>query len=338
MNRKYSLATASAREAHGLSRRHILGAGLAAAASAASLPVPAQTSSTVRIVVPFSPAGPADVIGRLVADELRTKVRGSVIVENKPGAGTSIGAAQVARAEPDGSALLVATAAHVMNAPLLPLPYDPVRDFTAIGGFAYQPFVVSVLASDTVKDFAGFLAEARANPGSFTLGTAGIGNASHLAGLLLEQYTGVRFLYVPYGGSSQLQGAMLGGQVRGSFLNPTVAQPLLQGGQLRALAVTGKQRWHQLPNVPTVAELGFPDYECIAWYGFLGPKGMPEAQVERLYQDIRTAFHKESSRKLIADQGLAPYDEPPAAFAASQAREYQKWAKIIEAAGLNKKP
>lgn len=338
MNREFKLQMAGAPRAPRMSRREALGAGLVAAASVAEWPAWAQGDQTVRIVVPFAPAGPADVVGRLVADELRTKAKGPVIVENRPGAGTSIGAAVVARAAPDGSALLVATAAHVMNAPLLPLPYDPVGDFTAIGGFAYQPFVVTVLSTDTVKDFAGFVAEARANPGAFTLGTAGIGNASHLAGLLLEQYTGVRFLYVPYGGSSQLQGAMLGGQVRGSFLNPTVAQPLIQAGRLRALAVTGKQRWRQFPDVPTVAELGFPDYECIAWYGFLGPKGMPKEQVDRLYQDIRAILHKDSNRKIIADQGLDLYDEPPAAFAASQAREFRKWAKVLEAAGLNKKP
>ncbi|WP_322470163.1 tripartite tricarboxylate transporter substrate binding protein [Hydrogenophaga sp. SNF1] len=321
-----------------VSRRATLVAGLAATASLTGWPAWAQADHTTRIIVPFSPAGPADVMGRMVADEMRPNAKGPVIVENRPGAGTSIGAAVVARAAPDGSALLVATAAHVMNAPLLPLPYDPVNDFTAIGGFAYQPFVVTVLATDTVKDFAGFVEQARTKPGSFTLGTAGVGNASHLAGLLLEQYTGARFLYVPYGGSSQLQVAMLGGQVRGSFLNTTVAQPLIQAGRLRALAVTGKQRWRQLPDVPTVAELGFPDYECIAWYGFLGPKGMQKDQVDQLYRDIHAILHKDANRKIIADQGLDLYDEPPAAFAASQVREFRKWAKVIEAAGLNKKP
>lgn len=322
------------------SRRQLLAAGVAGALGSLGLAARAQSQGdgTAHVVVPFTAAGPADVIGRVVADELRAKWGRAVIVDNRPGAGTSIGAAVVARAEPDGNTLLVATAAHVMNAPLLPLRYDPVNDFTAIAGVAYQPFVLSVLTTDPIRDFAGFLAEAKAKPGGFTLGTAGIGNASHLAGLLLEQYTGTRFLYVPYGGSSQLQGALIGGQVRGSFVNPTVAQPLIQAGRLRALAVTGKTRWRQLPDVPTVAELGFPDYECIAWYGFLGPKGMPKAQVDRLYQDIRAVFAKDSNRKLVADQGLDVYDEPPAVFAASLSGEYKKWLRLIEAAGLKTKP
>lgn len=322
-----------------MSRRRWLAAGVAGLSGLAAGAVHAQPGGDgmTRIVVPLTAGGPADVLGRIVADELRARSGRAVVVDNRPGAGTSIGAGLVARAEPDGNTLLVATAAHVMNAPLLPLRYDPVADFTPIAGVAYQPFVLSVLSTDPIRDFAAFLAEAKARPGAFSLGTAGVGNASHLAGLLLEQYSGARFLYVPYGGSSQLQGALIGGQVRGSFVNPTVAQPLIQAGRLRALAVTGKTRWRQLPEVPTMEELGFAGYECIAWYGFVGPKGMAKAQVDRLHDEIHGALARDANRKVIADQGLDLYDESPAAFGASLRAEYDKWAKVIDAAGLKGK-
>jgi len=324
-----------------LSRRSLLAAGLGAAAgfhgAARAQQAPAPSELPLRIVVPLTAGGPADVLARVVADELRGHTNAAVLVDNKPGAGTSIGAGFVARAEPDGNTLLIATAAHIMSAPMLPLRYHPVDDFAAIAEVAYQPFVLSVLADDPIRDFAGFLAEARRKPGGISLGTAGIGNASHLAGLMLERESHTSFLYVPYGGSSQLQGAMLGGQVRGSFLNPTVAAPMIQAGKLRGIAVTGKTRWRQTPDVPTLVELGFPDYECIAWYGIVGPKGMSAAKVNQLYGDIRTGLAKPANRKILADAGLDPMDVPPAQFAAFLGAEYKKWSQVIEAAGLAKK-
>jgi len=257
-----------------------------------------------------------------------------VVVDNKPGAGASIGAAFVARAEAESGTLLVATAAHVMNAPLLPLRYDPVADFTPITEVAYQPHILSVVADDPIKDFAGFLDEAKRKPGTISVGTAGIGNASHLAGLILERDAGIKMLYVPYGGSSQLQTALLGNQVRASFLNTTIANPLLAAGKIRPLAVTSKTRWRQSPDVPTVAELGFPGYECIAWYGFLGPKGMSKASAERMHQAIKGAFAKERNRRIIEDAGLDIIDVPPKEFGEFLASEYKKWAKVLTDAGL----
>jgi tripartite-type tricarboxylate transporter receptor subunit TctC len=316
-------------------RRRLLAGGLAATA-AGMLPAARADDEPTNIIVPFTAGGPTDIMARVIGQNLQAIWGGSVIVQNKAGAGGSIGANYVARSKPDGKTMLLAASSHVMTRTLLDLPYDPVKDFTVIAPVAYQPHILCVLASDPVKDFPGFLAELKAKPGQMTIGSAGIGNASHLASLLLAAAVKASVVQVPYSGSSQLNTALLGGQVRATFMNPTVADPLIKAGNIRALGVAAKERWREYPNVPTIAEMGFPGFEALAWYVYLGPKNVPQKTADRIYKDIHTVLEKAEVRKVILNSGLDLLELSPAAFAKVMKADNDKWAKILRDAGLAK--
>lgn len=316
-------------------RRRLLAGGLALAATG-MLPAARAEAKTTNVIVPFTPGGPTDIIARVVAENLSAMWGTPVVVQNKPGAGASIGAAYVARAEPDGTTLLLAASAHVMSATLLNLPYDPVKDFIAVAPVSYQPFILCVNESDPIKDFKGFLAELKNKPGQMSIGSAGIGNGSHLAALLLAADVNAKVVQVPYAGSSQLNTALLGGQVRSAFINPTIAAPLINSGKVRGLAVTGLQRWRQFPDLPTVAEMGFPGFESGSWYAYLAPAGTPKKTVDKLSHDIHEVLEREKVKKVIVDAGMDLMNVTPAQFQVQMKTEYDKWAKVLADAGLNK--
>jgi tripartite-type tricarboxylate transporter receptor subunit TctC len=316
-------------------RRRLLAGGLAVAATGL-LPTAYAEAKVTNIIVPFTPGGPTDIIARVVADNLSTMWKSSVVVQNKAGAGGSIGAAFVARSEPDGTTLLLAASSHVMSATLLSLPYDPVNDFITVAPVSYQPFILCVNEADPIKDFKGFLAELKDKPGAVSIGSAGIGNGSHLAALLIAADVNAKVVQVPYSGSSQLNTALLGGQVRAAFINPTIAAPLINSGKVRGLAVTSTQRWRQFPGLPTVAEMGFPGFESGSWYTYLAPKGTPKKTVEKLYHDIHEVLQREKVKNVILDAGMDLMDVSPAQFQAQMKSEYDKWAKVLSDAGLNK--
>jgi len=311
--------------------------GTTAAAVAIGRPAYAQRKTAIRIVIPFTPGGPTDLIGRVVAQHLENAWGQPVVAENKPGAGSSIGAQFVSRATPDGNTLLLTASSHIMSAPLLPdLPYDPVADFTPLSIAGFQPFVLTVAASDKITDLAGFLDMARKTSEPISLGVAGIGNGSHYAGLMMQRaQRDLRFLFVPYTGSSQVVTSLLSGQVRTVFLNTTVAIPLIQSGRARALAVTSPLRWRQLPSVPTLAQSGFPGFDCSAWYGFLGPAGMPPTLIERLDHDLRAALDAPDAIRSISNAGLDPLHWTPAEFGSHMREEYARWRSLIADAGYS---
>jgi len=295
----------------------------------------AQRAATVRMVIPFTPGGPTDIIGRAVAQHLSEAWGRPVVVENRPGAGSSIGAQVVARAAPDGNTLLLTASSHIMSAPLLPqLPYDPVKDFTPLSIAGFQPFVLAVAAEDAIADMAEFVDVARKAQESLSVGVAGIGNASHYAGLMMQREQNLRFLFVPYSGSSMLMTSLVGGQVRAGLLNTTVATSLIQEGRIRGLGVTSLQRWRQLPDVPTFDESGFPGFESSAWYGFLGPAGIPPAQVEKLDQDLRAALDSPAVARIIRESGLDPLHWTPAEFGRRMRDESVQSHSLIADAGL----
>jgi len=316
-----------------ISRRAVLAAALATPGL-----VRAQQSwptRPVRLIVPYAPGGPTDLLGRALAERLQQAWGQPVVVENRPGAGSTIGTDYAARQPADGYTLLLAATAHVMNPPLMPqLGYDPVRDFTAIVNAAFHPMVLVVHPSVPVHSVAEFVALAKATPGGLTMGSAGVGNASHLATALFASVAGIELTHVPFSGAAPAQTAILSGQVQGGFLNSTVAVKQIQAGTLRGLAVADAKRWRELPDLPTLPELGFPGVEAVAWYGILAPAGLPPPLVQRLYADIVAALRQPVMRERILAVGLDPIEVGPAEFQAQLATELAKWTKVIHDAGI----
>jgi tripartite-type tricarboxylate transporter receptor subunit TctC len=318
-------------------RRDLLAVGIAAGLAAPRLArgQGGFPDRAVRIVVPYAAGGPSDIIARAVAERLFEAWRQPVVVENRPGAGAAIGAEHVARAAADGHTLLLAASAHVMNPPLMPrLPYHAVRDFTPILQAAYHPMILVVHPSVPAGGFAELQALARRQEGGVTIGSAGVGNASHLAAALLGVEAGFPFTHVPYNGSAPSMTALVSGQVQASFLNSTVATQQVRAGRLRALAATSLERWRELPEVPTVAELGHPGFEVGAWYGFLGPAGLPEPIVAKLHRDLRAAVQAPAVRERITGAGLDLRDAGPAEFRRIMETELAKWERVIRTAGI----
>ncbi len=323
-------------------RRLLHGAGAAAAIGVALPALPraagaqgAYPDRPVRLVVPYAAGGPSDIIARSVAERLFETWRQPVVVENRPGAGASIGADHVARSAPDGYTLLLAASAHVMNPPLMPrLPYHAVRDFTPIIQAAYHPMILVVHPSVPAQNFAEFLDLAKRQQGGVTVGSAGVGNASHLAAALLGVEAGFTFTHVPYNGSAPSMTALLSGQVQCSFLNSTVGTQQIRAGKLRGLAATSLERWRELPEIPTVAELGHPGFEVGAWYGFLGPAGLPAPLLDKLHRDFAAALATPTVRERITGAGLDMRNAGPAEFKRIMETELAKWERVIRTAGI----
>ena len=316
-------------------RRLVLALPLLLPAAAARAQSPAWPERPVRLVVPYAPGGPTDILARALAERLHAAWGQPVVVENRPGAGSAIGTEYVARQPADGHVLLVAASAHVMNPPLMPrLPFDPLRDFTPIINMAFHPMVLVVHPSLPVRTVAEFVAAGRARPGGFGMANAGVGTATHLAAALFAQAAGMEVTHVPFGGAAPAQTAILSGQVPAGFLNSTVAVPQIRAGALRGLAVAAAGRWRELPELPTLPELGFSGMEATSWYGLLAPAGLPEALRQRLFRDVRDALRQPAMRERVRAAGLDPLEVGPEAFGAQLAAELEKWARLVRAAGI----
>ncbi len=310
-------------------------AGLVASVAAASRTA-AQANwpdRPVRLVAPFAPGGPSDVIARALAEQLGRSWRQPVVVENRPGAGGNVGSDYVARQPPDGLTLVVA-ANTLVTAPALVqrLPFDPLRDFTPIALVAQHPHILVVHPSVPATTLAELIALARTRPVSY--GSGGVGAASHLSGELLAVSAGVELTHVPFAGTAPAQAAVLGGQVDAVFQNPILAVAAIRDGRLRALATTGPSRWRDLPDVPTIAELGYPGFEAFSWYGVLGPARLPSAIADRAESSILAALRVPETRTRLIGAGFDLPDLGAAAFRAVMARDLAKWAELIARAGI----
>jgi tripartite-type tricarboxylate transporter receptor subunit TctC len=318
-------------------RRRLLGLGAALGTFAIGRAAAqgAWPQRPVRLIVPFTPGGPTDIQARVIAEKLTARWGQPLVVENRVGAGSTIGSAIVARAAPDGYTLLLQGSAHVTNATLFPsLPYHPVTDFSPIMGISFQPVILTVHPSVPARSVADYVALAREAPDTMTAGVAGIGNISHLAGVLLEQQAGIKLVTVPFGGSSAAQTALLAGQIKSSFLNSTLATPFIRDGSLRGLGTSSRGRWRELPDLPTVAEQGFPGFECTAWYAFLGPANTPEPIVRKVYEDVRAVLQMQDVKDRLFSSGLDLLDQPPEEFRRVMVADYDKWAEVIRKAGI----
>lgn len=289
----------------------------------------------VRLVVPFPPGGPADAIGRILGERLAEGWGQPVIIENRGGAGGNIGAEVVARAAPDGHTLLLAASSHVQGAALYRrLAFDPIRDFTPVTQVAYYGLVVVVHPSVAVTNLREFEQALRSGAGAFVITSAGVGTPTHLTAELFRIRAGLDFTHVPYQGAAPAHTALLAGQVQAMFHNPVLAVPAIRAGNLRAIATTGAQRAAALPDVPTLAESGYPGFEAGTWYAVLGPAGLPSAVVERVDADLRRVIALPAVRERFAVQSLEVRDIGPAPLATLMVEELARWGEVIRRLGI----
>jgi len=319
-------------------RRLLMLAALAGAGIAAALPARARADSfpskPLRLIVPFPPGGPTDIVARPMAQLLGEALKQNVIIDNRGGAGGSIGADVVAKAAPDGYTLLMGTVGtSAINAALYTkLPHDPVKDFTPLALVASAPVAVVVHPEQEIRSVRELIERARAQPGSLLFGSAGSGTPGHLTGEMFATAAGIKLRHVPYKGSAPAITDLLGNQI------PMMFDPLqsvihhIRAGKLRALAVSGRQRSPVLPDVPTLAESGLTDFESTAWWAMFAPAGLPAEASKRLREEIGRISASAAFRDKLGDLGVVPAsgDEPLAEF---QQRELEKWGKAVRDSG-----
>jgi tripartite-type tricarboxylate transporter receptor subunit TctC len=290
---------------------------------------------TIRIVVPFAPGGGTDVIARTLAQEMAKDLGATIIIENKPGAGTIIGTQTVASSEPDGYTLLMGTFAHAVNPSLnAKLPYDPHKDFAAVALVARSFNIVVVNPASAIKSIADLIAAARADPNKLSYGTFGTGTSAHLAGELFKSMADVNLTTVPYKGAAPAITDLLGGQIQVMFTTVASAASLIAGGQLRALAVTSAQRSPAFPELPTVAESGVPGYAAESWYGLYAPARTSAEIIDRLNKSAAKAVRSEAFKKLGVNEGLVMVASPPAELDRYVRSEEERWRKVIRDANI----
>jgi tripartite-type tricarboxylate transporter receptor subunit TctC len=323
-----------------MQRRHSLALIAASLAGAPAL-LRAQTRGPIRLVVPYAPGGPLDIVARALAERVKDSL-GTVIVDNKPGAGGNLGADLVAKSAPDGQTLVMgAVATHAINPWLYAkLPYDALRDFTPITGVARVPNVLVMNPQNAAKlgvnSLADLLAYARRNPGKLNYGSGGIGSAGHLAGEMFKAQAGVFMVHIPYAGGNPAQLALLSGEVDLNFDNLATASANIKAGKLRALAVTTARRTPTLPEVPTVAEAGgkaLAGFDLNTWFGIFGPARLPADLTQRLNQAFVDALQSAELRTRLAGLQAEPMPGTPEQFAAFVRAENAKYEKVVKASG-----
>ncbi|MBS0549008.1 MAG: tripartite tricarboxylate transporter substrate binding protein [Proteobacteria bacterium] len=313
----------------------LMGAMLALAGSAGA---GAQTfpDKPVRLVVPFPPGSGTDIIGRLLAQELTNAWGQTVLVDNRPGASTIVGTEIVAKSPPDGYTVVMASNNHAMNVSLFhnKLPFDAVKDFSAVAEVAMLPFVLVVNPQFPAKDVKELLAIAKAKPQSVTYASTGNGTPPHVAGELLKQVAKVDIVHVPYKGSAAAVADVVSGQVPMMFVNVPSAISLVRAGKLRALAVGAPQRIGMMPELPTMKELGYGDFDVSLWMGLLAPAGTPAPVIDKMSAEIARILKDPAMRKKMEEQGAEPAYRPPAEFQAFVASEVARFARIVSDIGL----
>lgn len=293
----------------------------------------AYPAKPVRIIVPFAPGGPNDILARLIGQKLTEAWGQQVIADNRPGGGTVIGTELVAKSPPDGYTLLMVSTSHTSNPSLRKMPYDPIRDLEPVILVASGPNVVLAHPSVPAKSLKELIAVAKARPDQVTYGSGGLGTSTHLSGAMVGLMGGVKMVHVPYKGAGPATIDLLSGQITWMVGTILPSMPHIRSGRLRALAVTGAQRSPVLPDVPPVADT-LPGFEASSWYGVAAPGGTPKDVVAKLNQEIARMLNSAELRERLAHEGAEVMGGSPQEFGRFYRAEIDKWAKVIRAAGI----
>jgi tripartite-type tricarboxylate transporter receptor subunit TctC len=290
----------------------------------------------IRLIVPYAPGGGADSVARIVAKKVSENIGQPIVIENRGGAGAILGTDMVAKAEPDGYTLLLGQSGPISINPAVykSLPYDPVKDFAPVTMTTGYPYILAVNSELPTKSLQEFVALAKSKPGTMNYGTTGVGAANHLVTELFNSKAGLKMTHIPYRGTALAVGDLVSGQLTMVFSDPISVLPHIQSGKLRALAVTNLERSAVAPQVPTVAESGYPGFEALAWHGILAPAGTPPAIVKKLNEEIVKALSDPETRKLLANQAMQPVGNTPEAFAAFIQKDIATWKAVAAAANV----
>jgi len=316
-----------------LSTRSLL---LAAMGGLFALTVQAQSypSKPVRVVVPYPPGGPTDIVARVLFQQVSESTGQQFLIDNRAGAGGNIGAEAVAKAPADGYTLLIGTTAHAINMSLFKsLNYDVQKDLAPVSLLTQGPLVLVTHPQFPANSIKELIDMAKAKPGSLNFASSGNGQSTHLSAELFNSMAGIKMVHVPYKGSAPALGDLMSGQVGIMFDTTLSAMPFVKAGKLKALGVTSPQRTPAAPDVPTIAESGLPGYEVFAWNGVLVPAGTPKAIVAQLNEEIRKAMQLPQVREKFSAQGFAASWNTPDQFAVFVRNEVEKWARTVKASG-----
>ena len=310
-------------------------------AAALATPLAAQTypNRPVRVLVPLTPGGGADIIARVVSQRLTETLGQQFVVDNRPGAGGSVAYELLARSAPDGHTLALGTGSMVTAQLMSKMPYDTLRDFAGVSTLSAQPYIFTVSTSIPARNLQEFVAQAKAKPRAFNYASSGIGGLIHLTGELFKTSAGIEMTHVPYKGMATAYPDVIGGTVQLAIGVQLSASPHIKSGKLRAIATTNPKRMASMPEVPTIAESGVPGtaaFEVVQWYGIITPARTPVDVVRTLNRDIVKALRQPGVKSRMEADGSEPTGSTPAAFDAFMRSEFTKWGRVIKAAGIKR--
>mgnify|MGYP000488132503 CR=1 FL=1 len=295
----------------------------------------AYPNKPIKLIVPFAPGGFTDVVARILGQKLSVSLGQPFVIENKAGAGSTIGTDFVAKAAPDGYTLVMVSTTHVISPAIYPkLPYDPIKSFTPVSKLVDSAYVLMVNPKVPVNSVADYIALAKAQPNKIHYASSGNGSSQHLMGGMFAAMTGTKLIHVPYKGSSGAASDLVAGVIESSFAGVPNAMAQVPAGRLKALAVTTSKRIPQLPDVPTMQEAGVPGYEASVWLGLLAPAGTPKEIVARLNAEIAKVMNAPDTKKELFAAGVESDISSPDALGVLMNREMERWAKVIKDAGI----
>jgi tripartite-type tricarboxylate transporter receptor subunit TctC len=304
--------------------------GLASTANAQPFP-----SKTIRFLVGFAPGGSTDIVARLIAQEMSKTIGQQVVVDNRPGAGGNIAAELATKAPPDGHTIFACTTGVFAIQPFLyaKLPYDPEKGFAPITQTGSLPYIVVTHPSLPAKNIREFVSVAKSRPGEINYASSGVGTASHLSAAYFASVAGLKLVHVPYKGSGQIMGDLIGGQVVMLFDQPVSSLPHVKAGKLRVLGISSGKRFSTMQDIPTIAEQGVAGFEAISWAGACAPGGTPKPIVDRLYNEIAKVLKLPDIRDRLLRDGIEPVGSTPEQFTEHTKKEAVKWSKVVKDSG-----